>query len=337
MSNDEAAKLITLLQEYARGQGSAIFAFVSVRAQFSSSISTTESFSICAEMLADSIVSVIDTLSKSLLSQSVQRYSSGPGGHKPNRNGDTVLKALFVSSLQFLTSFVSSSALWACAAIKAISVRFEYSGPNSLTEVMRRLTTQCDTVTSDYTVTSQVCSLFHAVLESACVHGFVATTATQQLSSLMLTYLLDVLIESDRYPYSVDQRGPLSRPSLIRWRGRLTEQCLCTIYLLLSHAPSPLFSEKDILSSRTLSGPLGEQLIARFSQDFRLLRAVLRAAAELSLSAALSAPGSQSQKPTVTSKRVFKAPTTGTKIISHSESVLPIDYSYVFSTYSPAG
>ena len=103
---DEAVKLITLLQEYARDRGSTAFQTMqsSQHSQTnsndsdqhtSSSRSSLHTSSVCF-MLSDYIVSVVATLSKSIGNQSKSAESS-------------VLEAFFISALRFLSSFASSS------------------------------------------------------------------------------------------------------------------------------------------------------------------------------------------------------------------------------------
>jgi hypothetical protein len=291
-SSEVAIRLIGLVQEYIKGQGTSVF-------------SELPSSSIHAEMIMGSVVSVIATLcalctpscgysnGTSYLSSSTS-YMSISASHKDPNNMKII--SLLKSAINFTSALALSSAQYTHAILHTLNQKFEVSGPRSFC-AMLDFSSHSQDGRLNIPLATEIHSLFYSILKSVYDYG-VSTTDHEGLLVSIVAYLSTLFIELS------GNKGPTAG------RAVLKTLCLKGLNLVLLHKISD-------------AEPLGCYFLDQLTHDPRLFKSILEVAVETSLKALQSAPPNPSEGSNTNSKRIFKGGLQSVIGIG----VLPIDYS----------
>ena len=335
--HEEAVKLITLLQEHAKSKESslALFSttFYSQSASSSSSSSSSSSESQVSYMLANTIVSTACVLSK--LAKSVTQSIEND---EKILTKNSLTDAFLVSTLQFLTSFTSSSPSWSSAVCKAIVTTFDSRGHHSFAESMYRLSTKeaspSSPTQSSIKITEEVCSLVNALLQNSLEYS---TNNSEDIKTLMLSlvnFLIIVFINAEQAPISTEHQSNPSKCS--GWKGQLIQKCLAIFRIILMKSSNAQKEPTTVQGSQNMSKTVQEVILAfflsRLVQDSQLLRSLSSVATDVSRTAIILTPLNHPSVPNTVAvkKRVFKAKATPIKGLP--DSLLPINHSLAFSS-----
>lgn len=335
--HEEAVKLITLLQEHAKSKESSLALFSttfypqSALSSFSSSSSSTESQ--VSYMLANAIVSTACVLFK--LAKGV---ALSMGSDEKIFTKNSLADAFLVSTLQFLTSFTSSSPSWSNAVCKAIVTTFDSRGHHSFAESMYRLSTKEGNVSlptqSSIDITEEIGSLVNALLQNSLEYS---TNNSGDIKTLMLSlvnFLIIVFINAEQAPISIEYQSNPSKCS--GWKGQLIQKCLAIFRIILLKSSNaqkePITVQGRQNMSKTVQEVICAFLLSKLVQDSQLLRSLSSVATDVSRTAILLRPFNlpSVSNTAAVKKRVFKAKAMPIKGLP--DSLLPINHSLAFSS-----
>ena len=336
LSRDDCAELITLMQAHCKNKMPQFAHDASLRSHASPSVSVGANSACC--MVSDSIVTAVSVL------------SLGTGGLEQLKGrgskGHSVRESFLLSAQHFLASYSSSSSTWAYAVSTSITNKFDSNGPGSYVEAMYRMVgetasgTMCGTE-SACSMAIEVISLQHALFQSFYDQYLQPSESVQEFLLSSLTYVTAVYIGL--------HHSPLGGDSLLfsNMRDAVVKKCLSVLHLVMCRTASPLIAvaaESNAVDDnytdtgsgsrwRNTRDSIANLLLSKLTQDPRLMQSILKASTSISLRAvALTPPAREGLEMQKTApQRVFK---TAVKSRRSCTNVLPIDYSYAFSSLS---
>jgi hypothetical protein len=336
MPHDEAVKLITLLQDHAKSRESSVAIFSSIPAPQGLSYSSSESQ--VSYMLASTIVSAACVLSKHTRSTTLSLDTDDKMLTK-----SSLSDAFLLATLQFLTSFASSSPSWSCAVCKAIATTFDSTGPSSFAESMYRMSRREGSAVSPtqsaIKITEEVCHLVQALLQTSLQHSTNGTDDVKMMILSLINYLIIVFINAEQASTLSEHQSNPSR--CVGWKGELILKCLAIFRLILSKSSNTQKESINVQGGQNMgkagSEPFSAYLIARLIQDTQLLRSISSVATDISRTAVILTPLSQPSVPVTAAvkKRVFKARAVSSNGLP--DSLLPINHSLAFSSLTSDG
>ena len=329
--HDEAVKLITLLQEHDKSRESSLAMFSSIPSTQSLPYSSSESQ--VSYMLTSTIVSTACVLSKHIRCTTLSSDTD-----EKMLTKSSLSDAFLLSTLQFLTSFASSSPSWSGAVCKAISTTFDSTGYSSFAESMYRMSRKegsaVSPTQSTIKITEEVCHLVQALLQTSLQHSTDGSDDVKTMILSLINYLIIVFINAEQASTLSEHQSNPSR--CVGWKGALIVKCLAIFRLILSKSSNAQKESISLQGGQNMGKagcePFSAFLIDRLVQDTQFLRSISSVATDISRTAVILTPLSQPSMPVAAAvkKRVFKARAVSSNGLP--DSLLPINHSLAFSS-----